>query len=311
VTIAAIQGEGLVKSFGAVRAVDGVDLAVPPGNVLGLLGPNGAGKTTVVRMLATLVRPDAGRATVAGHDVVSQPHLVRESIGLTGQYACVDGEISGWENLYLFARLLNFSRRKAKARVDEMLARLDLTAAASRLVSTYSGGMRRRLDLAASLMASPRVLFLDEPTTGLDPHSRNGLWQLVRDLVAEGTTVLLTTQYMAEADELADNIAVMDRGKVIAFGPSIELRAKVGGKVLRIRPGDGVSVRSIADVLAGAVPEQDAVVLPITDEEQITRTIRTLADCGLAIAGIDTYIPGLDEVFLALTGKEPAQKDEA
>lgn len=310
--MAAIRAEGLVKHFGDTRAVNGVELEVPAGSVLGLLGPNGAGKTTTVRMLATLLRPDAGRAWVAGHEIGRRPDLVRESIGLTGQYTSVDAGISGRENLYLFARLLNLSRRGALSRVDELLDLLDLTKVADRLVSTYSGGTRRRLDLAASLIGHPKVLYLDEPTTGLDPHSRNGLWDIVRDLVGQGTTVLLTTQYMTEAEELADEVAVMDGGRVIASGTSMELRARVGGKVLRVRPGPQVSSSAVVSVFVAAglgpagVEEKDGVVsLLITSDDQLTRAIAVLGAVSLPLASIETHIPGLDEVFLALTGAAP------
>jgi len=311
-TMAPIHAEGLVKRFGDTRAVDGVDLEVPAGTVLGLLGPNGAGKTTTVRMLATLLRPDAGRAWVAGHEVSRRPDLVRESIGLTGQYAALDANISGRENLYLIGRLLDLSRRRAWARADELLDRFGLSQVANRLVRTYSGGTRRRVDLAASLVGNPVVLYLDEPTAGLDPRSRNTLWDTVRELVRQGTTVLLTTQYMEEAEALADAVVVMDSGRIIASGTSVELRAKVGGKALRVRPGLGTPVSAVAMALTnaglGPVATDDEVVsLPLTDDEQLSRAVRALGDRGLSIAGIETHMPGLDEVFLALTGAAPGK----
>jgi oleandomycin transport system ATP-binding protein len=232
----AIQAEGLAKSFGKTRALDGVDLEVASGTVLGLLGPNGAGKTTAVRILATLLGPTAGRAQVGGYDVVRQPQQVRQLIGLTGQYAAVDENLSGTENLSMLGRLLGMSKTKAHQRAGELLAHFELAEAGGRMVKTYSGGMRRRLDLAASLVGRPPVLFLDEPTTGLDPRSRNGLRAQIRELVAEGTTLLLTTQYMEEADHLAGHIAVIDHGQVIAKGTPDELKAKIGGQVLEVRP---------------------------------------------------------------------------
>src|SRR3954471_13410353 len=233
-----IRVEGLVKRFGDTRAVNGVHFVVPAGQVVGLLGPNGAGKTTTVRMLATLVQPDEGRAFVCGYDVVRQPQEVRRLIGVTGQYATVDEGISGWENLYLIARLLDLPRKRARVRADELLERFGLAGRGRRLVGTYSGGMRRRLDLAASLIGDPRVLYLDEPTTGLDPNSRNGLWDEVRTLVAGGATVLLTTQYMEEAEALSDSVVVIDGGRVIASGATNQVRAWVGGHVLHVRPAD-------------------------------------------------------------------------
>ena len=231
-TAHAIVARGLTKRFGATTAVDGVDLAIREGTVLGLLGPNGAGKTTIVRILSTLIAPDAGQAQVLGYDVATQAHQVRQLIGLTGQYASVDETLTGTENLVLIARLIGMSRKDAKDRARELLRRFHLTDAAARAVKTYSGGMRRRLDLAASLVSRPRVLFLDEPTTGLDPHSRNEVWAMIREMVADGTTVLLTTQYLEEADQLADQIAVIDHGRVIAAGTSDQLKAQTGADSL-------------------------------------------------------------------------------
>jgi oleandomycin transport system ATP-binding protein len=308
----ALLAEGLVKRFGDREAVSGVDLAVPGGGVLALLGPNGAGKTTTVRILATLVRPDAGRAVVAGHDLLRRPDLVRTSIGLTGQFTALDDNLSGREHLHLIGRLLDMSRSDARRRAAELLAGFDLDGVADRLVRTYSGGTKRRLDLAASLVGRPAVLYLDEPTTGLDPRSRNGLWDRVRELAAHGTAVLLTTQYMEEAEALADEVVVMDGGRVIASGTSAALRAAVGGTALRVTPAAGTDPALIDAALrrAGLGPAAtgaDGVVsLPITHQDQLSRAVRALGDHATPIAAIETCVPGLDEVFLALTGAGPA-----
>src|SRR6266498_2594344 len=240
-----IWAEGLSKRFGDTRALAGVDLAVPTGSVLGLLGPNGAGKTTAVRVLATLLRPDEGRAAVGGYDVLREAHQVRQLVGLTGQYAAVDENLTGTENLLLIGRLLGLSRREARRRAGELLDDFGLSDAADRATKTYSGGMRRRLDLAASLVGRPRILFLDEPTTGLDPRARLELWTIVRGLVRSGSTVLLTTQYLDEADALADNIAVIDHGKVIATGTPDELKAKTGAQTLAVRPAEPADLMTL------------------------------------------------------------------
>src|SRR6516165_5088933 len=257
----AIEATGLVKRFGKTTALAGVDLVARPGTVLGVLGPNGAGKTTAVRILATLLRPDGGQARVCGYDVGRQAHQVRQLIGLTGQYASVDEGLSGINNLIMIGRLLGQSRRSTRARASELLERFDLSEAAQRPVKTYSGGMRRRLDLAASLVGNPRVLYLDEPTTGLDPRSRTDVWAMIRGLVADGVTVLLTTQYLEEADQLAQDIAVIDHGKVIATGTPDELKSKVGGQVLEVSPADPESLPRVTALLAGlagSVPDVDA-----------------------------------------------------
>ncbi|GAA3375609.1 ATP-binding cassette domain-containing protein [Streptomyces sannanensis] len=318
----AVTVQGLVKRYGGpsgVTALDGVDLAVRRGSVLGVLGPNGAGKTTLVRILSTLIRPDAGTAEVGGYDVVSQPRQLRRVIGLTGQYASVDGKLSGRENLYLIGRLLDMSRKEARARADELLERFSLTGAAERSAATYSGGMRRRLDLAASVMGRPAVLFLDEPTTGLDPRTRNEVWDEVRSMTESGTTVLLTTQYMEEAEQLANELTVIDRGRVIANGPVEELKAQVGGSTLRIRPADRDSLPAMADALteaglgpaeAGGTEEDDGVLrVPVRGDEHLTAVIGLLGTRGFPLSGVDTHLPSLDEVFLTLTGK-PAESEE-
>ncbi|MCD9594286.1 ATP-binding cassette domain-containing protein [Streptomyces sp. 8ZJF_21] len=309
----AVEVRGLVKHFGDTKAVDGVDLDVPEGTVLGVLGPNGAGKTTLVRCLSTLLVPDAGTAVVAGYDAVRQPRQLRRTIGLTGQYASVDEKLPGWENLYMIGRLLDLSRREARARADAMLERFSLTEAGKRRVRTYSGGMRRRLDLAASMIGRPSVLYLDEPTTGLDPHSRNEVWNEVRRMVADGATVLLTTQYMEEAEQLANHLTVIDRGRVIADGRVNELKAKIGGRTLQIRPSDpgelhrmvGAITQAGLEGIGGATADVEGglVNVPIASDEQLTALIGLLGQRGFAIAGIDTHLPSLDEVFLAITGR--------
>jgi oleandomycin transport system ATP-binding protein len=303
----AILAEGLAKRFGETRALDGVDLAAPAGSVLGLLGPNGAGKTTAVRILATLLEPDAGHAEVCGHDVVRDAHQVRQLVGLTGQYASVDEMLTGAENLLLIGRLLGQSRAAAKARAHELLERFVLTDAANRAVKTYSGGMRRRLDLAASLVGRPRVLFLDEPTTGLDPRSRLDMWQIVRDLVADGVTVLLTTQYLEEADQLANEIAVVDHGRVIATGTPAQLKARTGAQPLVVRPADAADlpiVTSIVHDLTGAAPSVDgtSVTASVTDPAVLPAVVRRLDDAEVVVAELALRDASLDEVFLSLTG---------
>ncbi|MFD9475605.1 MULTISPECIES: ATP-binding cassette domain-containing protein [Streptomyces] len=311
----AVEVRGLVKHYGETKALDGVDLDVREGTVLGVLGPNGAGKTTLVRCLSTLIVPDAGTARVAGYDVIRQPRQLRRTIGLTGQYASVDEKLSGWENLYMIGRLLDLSRKDARRRADEMLERFSLTEAGRKAVMNYSGGMRRRLDLAASLIGNPAVLYLDEPTTGLDPRTRNEVWDEVQRLVAEGATVLLTTQYMEEAEQLASELTVIDRGKVIANGKVDELKARVGGRTLRIRPVDPADLPAMARALAEtgldgvtgsqAVPDEGVLLVPILADEQLTAVVGLLAARGYAISDIGTYLPSLDEVFLSITGQKP------
>ena len=303
-----IIAEGLVKRYGATVALDGIDLAVRTGSVFGLLGPNGAGKTTAVRILATLVRPDGGHATVCGHDVVSHAHQVRQLTGLTGQYASVDETLTGIENLVLIGRLTGQSRAAARSRARDLLAEFRLTDAADRAVRTYSGGMRRRLDLAASLVTRPRVLYLDEPTTGLDPRSRNEMWDVVRALAASGVTVLLTTQYLEEADQLADEIAVVDHGTVITTGTPEELKARTGAQTLSVRPASPADVRTVMAVLAGfgqAEPEVrgTTVTVPVGEEDVLPAVMRRFEDGGVRVAELTLRGSSLDEVFLSLTGR--------
>ncbi len=312
----AVETSGLVKHFGETRAVDGVDLAVRTGTVFGVLGPNGAGKTTTVRMLATLLQPDAGEARVLGHDVVREADAVRSRVSLTGQFASVDEDLTGLENLILLTRLLGYSRESSRARATELLEAFGLTDAAGRQVKKYSGGMRRRMDIAASIVATPDVLFLDEPTTGLDPRSRNQVWDIVRVLVAGGTTVLLTTQYLDEADELADRIAVIDHGKVIAEGTSGELKASVGSGTVHIRLADAGQRPDAEQLLSQRLGvqiylEHDPVALTAQsgDAALVSRTITELTTSGIAVTEFSLGQPSLDEVFLALTG-HPAEADD-
>lgn len=312
---------GLVKHYGETKALDGVDLDVREGTVMGVLGPNGAGKTTLVRILSTLLQPDSGHATVAGYDVLRQPRQLRRVIGLTGQYASVDEKLPGWENLYLIGRLLDLPRKDARARADELLERFSLTDAAKRPASTYSGGMRRRLDLAASMIGHPAVLFLDEPTTGLDPRTRIEVWDEVKRMVGDGVTVLLTTQYMEEAEQLASELTVVDRGKVIANGRIEQLKAKVGGRSLRVRPADPAQLRPLAAALdelgitgLAATTVDDArgdVLVPILSDEQLTAVVGAVTARGVTIASITTELPSLDEVFLSLTGHRASAPQDA
>ncbi|MFD6333564.1 ATP-binding cassette domain-containing protein [Streptomyces niveus] len=312
----AVTVRGLVKHYGATKALDGVDLDVREGTVLGVLGPNGAGKTTLVRCLSTLILPDAGTAVVAGYDVVRQPRQLRRTIGLTGQYASVDEKLAGWENLYMIGRLLDLSRTAARRRADELLERFSLTEAAKKPVLQYSGGMRRRLDLAASMIGRPSVLYLDEPTTGLDPRTRNEVWAEVKRMVADGVTVLLTTQYMEEAEQLASELTVIDRGRVVAGGKVDELKARVGGRTLEIRPTDPGRLTEMAralsetglDGVAGSQIHDGMLFVPILADEQLTAVIGLLGARGFDIAHIGTHLPSLDEVFLAITGEKSSEQ---
>jgi len=314
----AIEATGLVKDFGETRAVDGVDLVVPSGSVYGVLGPNGAGKTTTIRMLATLLRPDAGSACVFGHDVVEEADAVRECVSLTGQLASVDEDLTGRENLILIGRLLGYRARDAKARADELLGAFGIEEAAGRLVKHYSGGMRRRLDIAASIVVTPRLMFLDEPTTGLDPRSRNQVWDIIRALVEGGATILLCTQYLEEADQLADGIAVIDHGRVIAEGTPAQLKASVGTGALRVRLLDPAQRPEAEQILArelGAVQlDADPAALSSqgADADRAAEAVATLARSGIRVADFSMGQPSLDEVFLALTGHpaEPHENDE-
>ncbi len=305
----AISVRGLRKSFGDVHALDGVDLEVAPGTVLGLLGPNGAGKTTAVRVMATLLRPDAGEVCVAGLDVVKDAAKVRERIGLAGQYAAIDENLTGLENLVMVGRLYGMSRGAATVRGRELLERFDLTEAATRPAKTYSGGMRRRLDLGAALVAKPPVLFLDEPTTGLDPRSRLDLWTTIEELVGEGRTVLLTTQYLDEADRLADRIAVIDHGRVIAEGPPDELKDRVGGERLEVRLAERADAQAAVRALAAISDEPpyaegDTVTVGVRRRAGvIVEAVRRLDEAGVGVDDITLRRPTLDDVFLSLTGR--------
>ena len=305
----AITAEGLVKNFGKTQALAGAGFSAAAGTVLGVLGPNGAGKTTAVRILTTLLPPDGGHASVGGYDVVGDAHQVRQLIGLTGQYASVDDGLSGTNNLVMIGRLLGLSRATARARAAELLSRFDLTDAASRPVKTYSGGMRRRIDLAASLVGRPQVLFLDEPTTGLDPQARSDVWDMIRMLVADGVTVLLTTQYLDEADQLADDIVVIDHGRVIATGTPDELKAKVGGQVLEVVPADSGRLGDVAEILAnwtGSEPVAETgarqLTAQVANASLLPGIVRQLDEDGIELAEFSLRKSSLDEVFLTLTG---------
>jgi ABC-2 type transport system ATP-binding protein len=312
----AIEATGLVKTFGDTRAVDGVDLAVRTGTVYGVLGPNGAGKTTTIRMLATLLRPDQGSARVLGHDVVQDADAVRGLVSLTGQLASVDEDLTGRENLILIGRLLGLRRAAARARADELLGAFGIAEAAGKLVKNYSGGMRRRLDIAASIVVTPELMFLDEPTTGLDPRSRNHVWDIVRALVAEGTTILLCTQYLDEADNLADRIAVIDHGRVIAEGTPGELTASVGSGALHVRLMDPEQRPEAELVLSRTLravhlePDPAALSVTCSDADRAAAAVAELSRSGVRIAGFSLGQPSLDEVFLALTGRPAEEPDD-
>ncbi|WP_308634917.1 ATP-binding cassette domain-containing protein [Paenibacillus silvisoli] len=312
----AVEARGLVKSFGDNLAVDGVDLNVRAGSIYGVLGPNGAGKTTTIRMLATLLRPDAGSARVFGHDVEKESQIVRQLIGVTGQYASVDESLSATENLIIFSRLLGLGRAESKRKAAELLEEFGLTEAAKRPLKNFSGGMRRRLDLAASLIAQPPLIFLDEPTTGLDPRTRAQMWETIRRLVKTGSTVLLTTQYLDEADQLADRIAVIDRGHVVAEGTVDELKASVGTSSLQLRVQDAQDIEAarsaihrVLEVQSSVSSEAGRITAPMADADRVTDLLIALRAEGIHLAEMSVQKPTLDEVFLTITGK--GVKEEA
>ncbi len=313
----AIEAEGLTKRFGKTQALAGIDLTAREGTVLGVLGPNGAGKTTAVRILATLLQADSGRATVGGIDVARDPQRVREIIGLTGQYASVDEDLTGLQNLLLIGQLLDLRTSAARQRARELLEWFDLLDAADRPAKTYSGGMRRRLDLAASLVGRPSVIFLDEPTTGLDPAKREDMWDVVRDLVTDGSTVLLTTQYLDEADALADEITVIDHGQVIAHDTPDGLKRVVGGQTLSVRPSDPARLDDVSAIIAelsGAKPEsltRGSVSAPVKGDEILPAVVGRLASAGIAVTELSLHLPSLDEVFFTLTGTRSTEESAA
>lgn len=313
----AVEAHGLVKTFGDNRAVDGVDLNVRAGTIYGVLGPNGAGKTTTIRILATLLKADAGSAQIFGYDVEKEPQLVRQLIGVTGQYASVDESLSAMENLIIFSRLLGLGRTDAKRKALNLLEEFGLMEAAKRPLKKFSGGMRRRLDLAASLIAQPPLIFLDEPTTGLDPRTRNQMWETIRRLVNEGSTVLLTTQYLQEADELADRVAVIDRGQVVAEGTVNELKESVGTSSLHLSIQNEqymqearLMVERVLNVQSAVSMEGGKITAPMADADRVTDLLITLREAGIQLAELSVQKPTLDEVFLSITGRKTSLEDE-
>jgi len=312
----AVEAKGLVKTFGDNRAVDGIDLAVPTGSIYGVLGPNGAGKTTTINMLATLLRPDAGSAKIFGHDVQDEPQVIRQLIGVTGQYASVDETLTAKENLIIFSRLLGLSKAEAKKKAEDLLEEFGLMEAAKRPLSKFSGGMRRRLDLAASLIAQPPLIFLDEPTTGLDPRTRAQMWETIRRLVKSGSTILLTTQYLDEADQLADRIAVIDHGRVVAEGTPNELKASVGTASLQLKITDEKQLKIAMETVENTLktkaqqPEPMLITAPMADANRITDVLVALKNEKIHLSEVSVQKPTLDEVFLALTGNVTATKEK-
>jgi ABC-2 type transport system ATP-binding protein len=311
----AIEARGLVKTYGNNRAVDGIDISVPTGMIYGVLGPNGAGKTTTINMLATLLKPDGGTAKIFGHDVQKESQVVRQLIGVTGQFASVDEILSANENLIIFSRLLGFSKSESRKKAKELLEEFGLTDAAKRPISKFSGGMRRRLDLALSLIAQPPLIFLDEPTTGLDPRTRTQMWNTIRKLVDSGSTILLTTQYLDEADQLADRIAVIDKGRVVAEGTPSELKASVGRTRLQLKLESASDttkaltiVQTVLKVKAQSV-DQVNITAPMTDPEGVTDVLVALRKAGIHLSGVSVQEPTLDEVFFALTGSKVTQEE--
>jgi ABC-2 type transport system ATP-binding protein len=311
----AVEVSGLVKHFGNNRAVDGIDLKIPTGTIYGVLGPNGAGKTTALRILSTLMKPDKGSAKIFGHDIIKEGQIVRQLIGLTGQYASVDEKLSANENLYIFSRLLGLSRSDSRRKTTELLEEFGLSEAATRPLAKFSGGMRRRLDLAASLISKPPLIFLDEPTTGLDPRTRIQMWNTIRSLVSDGSTVILTTQYLDEADQLADHIAVIDRGKVIAHGTPSQLKASIGAATLELKLNDKSEYEKAKEVIQslllveGHFSSEGILTAPLSDPELITDVLLALRNRNIQLSEVSVKTPTLDEVFMAITGHETDKND--